>query len=73
MPMPVSKADDSFSSFEQAGPQHDLAGLGELERVAEEVEQYLPQASRVAAKEARDLRRDEGGHLESLGGGACRE
>ena len=38
--------------------KHDLADLGELDRVAEQVDQHLAQARRVAAERGRHVRRD---------------
>ncbi len=58
---------------DRAGADDHLTPLGELERVAEQIGQDLPQAIRVAAEEARHARVERGGELEALAMGALGE
>src|SRR2546428_14095852 len=51
----------------------DLSALGELDRVANEVDQHLSQPSRIAHRHARDVGQDVAHELESLLFGAKRE
>jgi hypothetical protein len=57
MPMPVSRT---------AQAQHDLAGLGELDRVARQVDEDLLQPHRVADNAARQVRRHVEQHFHVL-------
>ncbi len=45
--------------LQQPDAHHDLAALGELDRVAQQVGQHLPQAERVAAQAQRCVGRDD--------------
>ena len=55
-----------------AHAHHDLAAIGELHRVADEVQEDLPEPRVVADDRRRHVRRDLAGHVEALlrGGGA---
>src|SRR5207249_9174199 len=50
----------------QAGAQHDLSLFRELDRIADEVEEDLPQAARITAQGRGDLVVDQAGELELL-------
>ena len=45
---------------------HDVAFVGELDGIADQVREHLPQAHRIADERRRDLRRDVGHDLEPL-------
>ncbi len=49
---------------------HHFAALGELDGVADQIDEDLPQANRVADHEIRHVRRDVAGQLQILGVGA---
>ena len=57
--------------FERFGADDNLALVGEFDRVADEVDQHLPQAARVAAQVGGDIGMDEADHLKSLFLGAA--
>ena len=56
--------------FGRRNRDHDFAALGELDRIVDEIGEYLPQPHRVAAQAARHLRIDRAGDFEPLGLGA---
>ena len=56
-------------AFGQLHIEHDLALLGELDRVADEVDDDLPQPAGVALHDLRHLQVDVAGQLQSLGMG----
>ena len=73
-PMPVSAT--LMQSVLAAGAlerQAHRALLGELERIAQQVEQDLLQAQRIADHALRHVGRDIGGELQALGGGLRRQ
>jgi hypothetical protein len=51
-------------------PEHHLAALGELDGVAGEVEEHLPQPPRIATHRRRHSRPDQGRPLQPLGAGS---
>ena len=67
MPGPVSRTDTLNDPLLGAGLDHHLAGIGELDRIADQIEQHLRQAALVAAA-ARQVRRHLGLECELLVG-----
>jgi hypothetical protein len=78
MPMPVSRTGEPDARVRgrlrrHLGLEGDAAGVGELDRVADEVDQHLPDAMRVADQVVGERRRHGAGELEPLVHGARRE
>ena len=66
MPMPVSVTSKRTRRAFASHPHLDLAGLGELDGVAEQVGEHLAQAAAVAGDHRRDVGVDPGHQLQAL-------
>ena len=63
----ATQFEDAFAVGLDAHAQLHAAGFGELHGVADEVEQHLPQTSRIAAQRGGEVRGDEAGQFDLFG------
>ena len=73
--VPDLETQQDTACFEPLGGHvhHHLAARGELDGVAHQIAQDLPQADRVALQQVRRVRRDEAGQFQALGVGTPTE